>query len=78
VADWVFRFLIGSMWWQQTLWKIPPYYTDHPDEPTTTGLYYWMTLEGSRRRSRFRPISSTTSSCRTSICSRRPSTGWSC
>jgi hypothetical protein len=46
VADWVFRFLIGSMWWQQTLWKIPPYYTDHPDEPTTTGLYYWMSLEG--------------------------------
>jgi hypothetical protein len=46
VADWVFRFLIGSMWWQQTLWKLPPYYTLTPDEPTTTGLYYWMTLEG--------------------------------
>jgi uncharacterized membrane protein YphA (DoxX/SURF4 family) len=43
IADWIFRFLIGSMWWQQTLWKLPPYYTDHPDEPTTTGLYYWMT-----------------------------------
>ena len=46
VADWVFRFLIGSMWWQQTLWKVPPYYTLTPDEPTTTGLYYWMTVEG--------------------------------
>jgi hypothetical protein len=46
VADRVFRFLIGSMWWQQTLWKLPPYYTDHPDEPATTGRYYWMTLEG--------------------------------
>jgi hypothetical protein len=46
VADWVFRVLIGSMWWQQTLWKLPPYYTLTPDEPTTTGLYYWMTLEG--------------------------------
>jgi uncharacterized membrane protein YphA (DoxX/SURF4 family) len=46
IADWIFRFLIGSMWWQQTLWKLPPYYTDHPDEPTTTGLYYWMTQMG--------------------------------
>jgi uncharacterized membrane protein YphA (DoxX/SURF4 family) len=46
VGDWIFRFLIGSMWWQQTLWKLPPYYTDHPDEPTTTGLYYWMTQMG--------------------------------
>lgn len=45
-CDWVFRFLIGSMWWQQTLWKLPPYYTDHPDQPTTTGLYYWMTELG--------------------------------
>jgi uncharacterized membrane protein YphA (DoxX/SURF4 family) len=46
LADWIFRFLIGTMWWQQTLWKLPPYYTDHPDQPTTTGLYYWMTLMG--------------------------------
>jgi uncharacterized membrane protein YphA (DoxX/SURF4 family) len=46
VANWIFRFLIGSMWWQQTLWKLPPYYTDHPDQPTTTGLYYWMTVMG--------------------------------
>jgi uncharacterized membrane protein YphA (DoxX/SURF4 family) len=46
VANWIFRFLIGSMWWQQTLWKLPPYYTDHPDQPMTTGLYYWMTVEG--------------------------------
>jgi uncharacterized membrane protein YphA (DoxX/SURF4 family) len=46
IADWIFRLLIGSMWWQQTLWKLPPYYTDHPDQPTTTGLYYWMTELG--------------------------------
>jgi hypothetical protein len=46
VGNWIFRFLIGSMWWQQTLWKLPPYYTDHPDHPTTTGLYYWMTAMG--------------------------------
>jgi uncharacterized membrane protein YphA (DoxX/SURF4 family) len=46
VGDWVFRFFIGSMWWQQTLWKLPPYYTDQPAHPTTTGLYYWMTQMG--------------------------------
>ena len=45
-GEWLFRFLIGSMWWQQTLWKLPPYYTDHPDQPTTTGLYYWMSEMG--------------------------------
>jgi uncharacterized membrane protein YphA (DoxX/SURF4 family) len=46
VSDWVLRFIIGSMWWQQTLWKLPPYYTDHPEDPTGTGLYYWMTQLG--------------------------------
>jgi len=43
VANWIFRLLIGCMWWQQTLWKLPPYYTDQPTEPFgTTGLAYWM------------------------------------
>ena len=46
LGDWICRFLIGSMWWQQTLWKLPPYYTDTPSEPTTSGLYYWMTQMG--------------------------------
>jgi hypothetical protein len=46
VSDWLLRFVIGSMWWQQTLWKLPPYYTDHPEDPTGTGLYYWMTTLG--------------------------------
>jgi hypothetical protein len=46
VADWIFRFLVGSMWWQQTLWKLPPYYTDHPADPLNTGLHYWMTTLG--------------------------------
>jgi uncharacterized membrane protein YphA (DoxX/SURF4 family) len=47
VGDWACRFIIGSMWWQQTLWKLPPYYTDHPDRPFgATGLAYWMTVEG--------------------------------
>src|SRR5271165_1251038 len=47
VCDWVFRFLIGAMWWQQTLWKLPPFYTDHPGQPFgETGLAYWMTVMG--------------------------------
>jgi uncharacterized membrane protein YphA (DoxX/SURF4 family) len=47
VCDWVFRVLIGCMWWQQTLWKLPPYYTDHPEQPFgETGLAYWMGVMG--------------------------------
>ena len=47
MARWVFRFLIGAMWWQQTLWKLPPSYTDHPEQPFgDTGLAYWMKLLG--------------------------------
>lgn len=47
VARWVFRFLIGAMWWQQSLWKLPPFYTDQPQEPFgTTGLAYWMKQMG--------------------------------
>ena len=43
IANWLFRFLIGAMWWQQTLWKLPPSYTDHPEQPFgDTGLAYWM------------------------------------
>ena len=33
---WVLRFLTGTMWWQQTLWKIPPNFD---------GLKYWMQQE---------------------------------
>jgi uncharacterized membrane protein YphA (DoxX/SURF4 family) len=47
VCDWVFRVLIGAMWWQQTLWKLPPAYTDHPEQPFgETGLAYWMSVMG--------------------------------
>jgi uncharacterized membrane protein YphA (DoxX/SURF4 family) len=47
LCDWGFRFIIGAMWWQQTLWKLPPYYTDHPEKPFgATGLAYWMGVEG--------------------------------
>jgi len=33
---WGLRVLMGSMWWQQTLWKIPPNFD---------GLQYWMHQE---------------------------------
>jgi uncharacterized membrane protein YphA (DoxX/SURF4 family) len=33
VAIWGLRMLVGTMWWQQTLWKIPPDFA---------GLRYWM------------------------------------
>ncbi|HLY87837.1 MAG TPA: DoxX family protein [Acetobacteraceae bacterium] len=36
VGLWVLRVLIGSMWWQQSLWKIPPNFD---------GLKYWMGQE---------------------------------
>jgi uncharacterized membrane protein YphA (DoxX/SURF4 family) len=36
IALWVLRLLVGSMWWQQTLWKIPPNFG---------GLRYWMEQE---------------------------------
>lgn len=34
------RFFMGCMWWQQTLWKLPPTYTDLPDG--SGGLAYWV------------------------------------
>jgi hypothetical protein len=43
VGDFAARFLIGACWWQQSLWKLPPYYTDDPAAPFgTTGLPFWM------------------------------------
>jgi uncharacterized membrane protein YphA (DoxX/SURF4 family) len=38
--NWVFRLCIGALWWQQSLWKLPPTYTDRPDG--TGGLHYWV------------------------------------
>ncbi|HEY1935564.1 MAG TPA: DoxX family membrane protein [Acetobacteraceae bacterium] len=35
-ALWLLRVVIGSMWWQQSLWKIPPNFD---------GLRYWMQQE---------------------------------
>jgi uncharacterized membrane protein YphA (DoxX/SURF4 family) len=36
IGIWGLRVLMGSMWWQQTLWKIPPDFA---------GLKYWMQQE---------------------------------
>ena len=33
VAIWLLRLLVGGLWWEQSLWKIPPNYD---------GLVYWM------------------------------------
>jgi uncharacterized membrane protein YphA (DoxX/SURF4 family) len=38
---WLARVLIGGLWWQQTLWKLPPTYTDSPDG-VSGGLHYWV------------------------------------
>jgi uncharacterized membrane protein YphA (DoxX/SURF4 family) len=47
LGNWGFRLIIGAMWWQQSLWKLPPYYTDHPEQPFgETGLAYWTKLMG--------------------------------
>jgi hypothetical protein len=47
LLQWLFRLIIGAFWWQQSLWKLPPLYTDHPDAPFgQTGLAYWMGLMG--------------------------------
>ena len=47
LGNWGMRLFIGAMWWQQSLWKLPPFYTDHPEEPFgATGLAYWMGLMG--------------------------------
>ena len=47
LVQWSFRLVIGAFWWQQSLWKMPPLYTDHPEAPFgQTGLAYWMGLMG--------------------------------
>ena len=40
LVTYVLRFFMGCMWWQQTLWKLPPTYTDLPDG--SGGLAYWV------------------------------------
>ena len=37
---WMARLCVGSMWYQQMLWKMPPTFTDSPDG--SGGLRYWM------------------------------------
>jgi len=40
VWTWLSRVSIGIMWWVQSLWKLPPTYTDRPDG--TGGLRFWV------------------------------------
>jgi hypothetical protein len=40
ISIFILRFFIGCMWWQQSLWKLPPTYTDNPDG--SGGLRYWV------------------------------------
>jgi uncharacterized membrane protein YphA (DoxX/SURF4 family) len=40
LMTWIIRLCIGAMWWQQSLWKLPPTYTDRPDG--SGGLRQWM------------------------------------
>lgn len=42
---WFARCVIGGLWFEQTLWKLPPTFTDNPDG-VTGGLRYWMTQMG--------------------------------
>ena len=47
LVQWPIRFVMGAFWWQQSLWKLPPLYTDHPEAAFgETGLAYWMGLMG--------------------------------
>ena len=40
IGTYALRFFVGCMWWQQTLWKLPPTYTDLPDG--SGGLRFWV------------------------------------
>jgi uncharacterized membrane protein YphA (DoxX/SURF4 family) len=46
LVQWSLRYVMGAFWWQQSLWKLPPLYTNHPEAPLTTGLAYWMSQMG--------------------------------
>jgi len=47
LAQWSFRFVIGAFCQQQSLRKLRPFYTDHPEAPLAqTGHAYWMGLMG--------------------------------
>ena len=47
LVQWLIRLVMGAFWWQQSLWKLPPLYTDHPEAAFgETGLAYWMTVMG--------------------------------
>ena len=57
---WLLRLVLGSMWWQQSLWKIPPNYG---------GLIYWMKQMVTMPQYRCKAHSWAPWCCRTSSCS---------
>jgi uncharacterized membrane protein YphA (DoxX/SURF4 family) len=46
LGNWACRVVIGGMWWQSTLWKLPPYYTDDGTPSGTNELAHYMTVIG--------------------------------
>ena len=79
VGNWAFRFLIGCMWWQQSLWKLPPFYTDHPEQPFgDTGLAYWIGVMGKSAAVPLQADFVNNIVLRIFICSRRSSTASKC
>ena len=55
------RVIIGIMWWQQSLWKIPPHYD--------WGLIHWMEVMVEMPRPSFKARWYATSCCPISPCS---------
>lgn len=45
VYTWLARLFVGGVWFQQTLWKLPPTFTDNPDG-VSDGLHYWIPAMG--------------------------------
>ena len=47
IVQWSIRLVVGAFWWQQSLWKMPPLYTDNPTGNFgETGLAFWMIKMG--------------------------------
>lgn len=56
---WMLRLTVGAMWWQQSLWKIPPNFA---------GLRYWMQQMVDHASVELQSNSLISSCCRGSAC----------
>jgi hypothetical protein len=45
-VNWACRVVIAGMWWQQTLWKLPPYFTDNDTPSGTNELAHYVIVIG--------------------------------